>query len=222
MSSLTKLFTDIANALREKTGTTELIVAENFPSFIKSIKTPIDFVTQVEYLESTGTQYIDTLVNGTAKGTYEIKFSNMGSAVRDYEQYFGGDQNTTTPKLFNHRDYDSVMYEVNSEGKILFADSIEPHIVKVTNDGIYCDGTKVSDYTAGAWGTLSFYVFNSHGENTLISSMRLYYLKMYSDGVLVRDFVPALDNNVPCLYDKVSNKYFHNIGTGTFETGPVV
>lgn len=35
--TLTELFTNIANAIREKKGTTEKIVAENFPSEIESI-----------------------------------------------------------------------------------------------------------------------------------------------------------------------------------------
>ena len=36
--TLTDLFTAIANAIREKTGKTESIVAENFPSEIEAIE----------------------------------------------------------------------------------------------------------------------------------------------------------------------------------------
>lgn len=41
-STLTDLFTDIADAIREKTGGTETIIADNFPEAIDSILTPTD------------------------------------------------------------------------------------------------------------------------------------------------------------------------------------
>ena len=47
--------------------------------------------------------------------------------------------------------------------------------------------------------------------------MKLYYCQIYENDVIVRDFVPALDsNNVACLYDRVSQTFFYNAGTGTF------
>ena len=48
------------------------------------------------------------------------------------------------------------------------------------------------------------------------ASGKIYYCKIYDNNQLVGDFVPALDeNNVPCLYDKVSSQYFYNTGAGT-------
>ena len=48
--------------------------------------------------------------------------------------------------------------------------------------------------------------------------MRIYYCKIYDGDTLVRDFIPVLDetNQTPCLYDKVSETYFYNQGTGDF------
>lgn len=44
-----------------------------------------------------------------------------------------------------------------------------------------------------------------------------YYTKIWKNNELVRDFVPALDDNdVPCMYDNVSQTYFYNQGTGQF------
>ena len=56
------------------------------------------------------------------------------------------------------------------------------------------------------------------------SFMRLYALKLYVDGDLVRDYIPVLDiNDRPCLFDKVSNTFFYNQGTGEdFIPGPEV
>ena len=45
----------------------------------------------------------------------------------------------------------------------------------------------------------------------------MYYLKIYESNVLVRDFVPALDNNnVVCLYERIEDKFYYNLGSGTF------
>lgn len=50
--TLTELFTNIANAIREKKGTTESIVAENFPEEIESItggENPLDYFTGLSH-----------------------------------------------------------------------------------------------------------------------------------------------------------------------------
>lgn len=45
-NDLTTLFTDIADAIREKTGSTDIIVADDFPETIESIETKIDYVNE--------------------------------------------------------------------------------------------------------------------------------------------------------------------------------
>ena len=53
--------------------------------------------------------------------------------------------------------------------------------------------------------------------NTNSAVGKIYSAKVTINGELVRDFLPALDtSNVPCLYDKISKKYFYNSGTGNF------
>ena len=49
----------------------------------------------------------------------------------------------------------------------------------------------------------------------------IYSAKIYDNGALVRDFIPALDGgNIPCMYDRITNQYFYNQGTGDFIAGP--
>lgn len=46
---------------------------------------------------------------------------------------------------------------------------------------------------------------------------RIYYFKIYQSDELVLDLIPVLDqDNVPCMYDKVTDTFFYNQGTGTF------
>ena len=47
--------------------------------------------------------------------------------------------------------------------------------------------------------------------------VKIYYFKIFKNGMLVFDGIPALDeNNKPCLYDKVTQKPFYNQGSGEF------
>ena len=49
------------------------------------------------------------------------------------------------------------------------------------------------------------------------SYMRLYSFKIYQNGSLIRNFIPVLDNSgVACLYDKVGGQYYYNQGVGEF------
>ena len=52
--------------------------------------------------------------------------------------------------------------------------------------------------------------------------MKVYYLKIWQDNTLIRNFIPVIDkNDVPCLYDEVSGELFYNAGSGNFLYGEV-
>lgn len=61
----------------------------------------------------------------------------------------------------------------------------------------------------------SLYVFarNNNGAPDAYSASRLYFLKIWQDGALVRDFRPCLKNGVAGLYDEVSKRIFYSLGT---------
>ena len=46
---------------------------------------------------------------------------------------------------------------------------------------------------------------------------RFYGMQMYENGVLIRDFMPALDKQgTPCVFDKVEKKVYYSNGTQDF------
>lgn len=61
--------------------------------------------------------------------------------------------------------------------------------------------------------TKSCYLFNANNYKYI---GKVYYFKMYDNGTLVRDFIPVVRNldNKPGLYDKVTDTFFTNAGTG--------
>ena len=80
--------------------------------------------------------------------------------------------------------------------------------------------------------TYNAYVFsiNDNGSPMNIDlanlTMKLYSLKIWDNGTLVRDFVPCVNKEgVAGLYDITPGavkKFYANDGTGTFEAGPVL
>jgi hypothetical protein len=63
------------------------------------------------------------------------------------------------------------------------------------------------------------YLFAGRSSGSMWRRVRatLYSLRLTVGGVMVRDFIPALNpEGVPGLYDRVSKTFFTNIGSGTF------
>ena len=181
---------------------------------------------QLEYIESTGTQCIDTGISGGVNAEYEIQFNPL-TAFKQYETYFGGDITPPVPKVI----YENSRIELQTyQGSHVAASTAMNTIltIKYNSDATAdCNGTAItsSAFTAGAgWGTLPFYIFRSNQESTLYATMRLYALKMWTDSVLMRDFIPAKrkSDGMIGLYDLVSGTFFTDANGGNFTGGDEV
>jgi hypothetical protein len=176
---------------------------------------------ELDYIQSSGTQWIDTGVNGDGLGTFEIKFNTLGTMERPFEMYFAGRAATTTVKIYENAGDHNIVAQQDPNVWVLFpAIDTKDHVIKVSEEGIYKDGTKIVDYTPGAWGPKSYIIANSQDEN-IPASMKIYYLKMYTDGMLVRDYIPCYrkSDNVTGLYDLVNNQFYVSIGSENFIKG---
>lgn len=191
----------------------------------------IKAIRPIKYLESTGTQYIDT----------GFKPSNNTRIVLDIEMgdlqgfIYGARKASTSSDMFFLYAYTSgnkknVRRGYASNNPILSADDTLPYRrLFIDNNkrvlNIYEDDTAIitNTLTAATFDTsVSLYLFscNTNGSEGNFSAGKIYSCKIYEDGVLVRDFIPALDaNNVPCLFDKVEGKCYYNAGTGQFIAG---
>lgn len=89
---------------------------------------------EVEYIQSTGTQYIDTGVNGGEKMAFQIKLNTLGSKFVAYEQYFAGDKSSIGVKMYESSG--NVSFQNGSTNTNLYALSDnDNHIVEFTNEG---------------------------------------------------------------------------------------
>ena len=197
---------------------------------------------QLEYIQSTGTQWIDTGVYGKTTTGIDMKFRQLSST--SYSGIFGGrtsyyangftyfntDVGSTSKKLFQM---------ANAQNSITLTD-VAPYYFSVDttltiNNGhlTLTDGTYTSEYTNTAASTpfttvYTIYLFGVNDHGTLGDSykynLRVYYFKIYDGETLVRHLIPVQrkSDNVVCMYDLVTNEFFTNQGTGSFTAGPVI
>lgn len=184
------------------------------------------YIDYCEYLESTGTQYIDTGIKGSS--ILRVVCDVSGFPNTKYSQaIFGARSGVNGSDLFvflaaedmkaYRSDYKASKpaYVGNYTGRF--------QLDKNRNVTTAAGGATLTDTSEGAFTSLySIYLFgcNTAGSHTLKAiGVRIYSCQMYENDVLVRDFWPCIaPDGTACLYDKVSRQYFENAGTGEFVT----
>lgn len=172
---------------------------------------------RVEYLESTGTQYIDTGIKPTISQKYEIKYSV--SDITTNQVIFG----TRTSGIFQ-TSTNQIYLNINDNKKRFFAGNI------VTENDIQINIIQTDIFTANSGnydstGTKNFFIFALNNIDTpaALVTARIYSFKIYDNDVLVRDYIPVLnENNVAGLYDLVNKQFYGNSGTGSFQYGNII
>lgn len=174
--------------------------------------TPLPYDAEVEYLESTGTQYFDTGVTpkkeniqswGLFQTNTEVPFGCLNfSIVSGYHRFF-----TKAGMSFGQNQGKFHTWKLNSSNKELLLDGKKV----ATNVG-----------TVDAVGNLWLF---GRSDTGVKGKVRLYFFKEEDqNGNPVFDFifvrVGPRENCVGCMYDRVSGKLFRNSGTGDFIIGP--
>ena len=189
-----------------------------------------DGYTAVDYLQSTGTQWINTEITPSQDTKVIIKFMANGWG---YESLIGGRATVSSKDQF------ITYFDSASGGRFLFVmDGMSPAITYkgFRLDTIYTaelSGTKmeftledgtipvtsevtISDFSS----TVPMLLFKAQNVNGTGLIGKVYFCKIYHQDNLVRDFQPCLDaNGKPCMFDLVSQKPFYNVGTGSFTWG---
>lgn len=177
----------------------------------------------IEYLESTGTQYIDTglnIVNSQAiKYEGSLRYTTSGSRQLQGNiqgRYFGLNSNSKLEIGPNNTsdvdglDWNDISFEhLNGVLRMTINNSItiqRDFSLNLVSKGIY------------------LFALNSSNEIAdYFCKERIKYFKIYVDDVLVRDYIPVLDkDNVPCLYDKIEKKFYYSKTDTEFIPGPLL
>ena len=165
------------------------------------------------YIESTGTQYIDTGVGKRDAYGYAIEFKSTGiakymSVGYNLDMIFGcnGNDNYDTKLWFgynlnNNTGRNSI--QIRNQA-FYFMDYIaletyygNKHKVTIYNHEIYYDDNKIGTYNDKSfYSNTKLYIFASRSDTSnraeFFSKTQLYYLKIYDkDNRLLRDFIPC-------------------------------
>ena len=168
----------------------------------------------VEYLESTGTQYIDSGVLSTnAKIEISFKFNRISGKsevlVNCKIGTFGwfGLMSTGVITL------DGQNFNIDYNVRHNFVLEYKNGIIKATDE---LGNTKQQSTVVNT----NFTLFDEGSRRRFPSYVNLYYTKIYDNDTLVRDYIPVIDSSErPCLFDKVSKECYYNQGTGEFLYG---
>ena len=194
--------------------------------FTYQVKLPNGY-TGCEYLESTGTQYIDTGYYATNTSGINIDYAYTAEGNAGLCGIFQG-QAPRTDTLFITTLNGQTSTEIYLISQGAEATNNTPpgigtkHNAKINyfNNGklIIDDGRQWNNGTNGVVSSRTIKLFcRDNGGNLAYTNARIYISLMSEGGNLVRHFVPCLDNNnVPCMYDAVEKQTYYNAGTGTF------
>ena len=179
--------------------------------------------TRLEYIESTGTQYIDTGVIGSSnvRTVVDFKVDSLGSG---------------TTFVFGSQGTDSVRYTLGMTSAGVFRSdygtqlssgpsvSLEARYLADKNGNVCAIGTDTIINTASTFtGTTNIYLFGRSYSSISYSKINLYSCQIYINDVLTRDFIPCKNaDGVVGLWDDVNSLFYANAGTGTFTAGPVI
>lgn len=186
--------------------------------------------TLLEYLESSGTQFIDTgVLLDTSCGVNVTAANTALNNNADGICIYGAQVNAETLRFrmtiycepivsqnvawVGIGDFNSMVYDKNVDTSIM-------HTYFLNNEEFAFDGVALFETNATPFENTSrtSYLFALNAETVYHFIGRIASAVFYKNGSKVRDFIPVLRNadGVPGMFDRVSKQFFANDGTGTF------
>lgn len=183
--------------------------------------------TQLEYIEGTGTQYIDTgiIPSYQTKVTADIEITEVVTNGTPFACR-GSNATATDPNGYGFITPTETTLRSTFFGTYLDAtcDSVLQRFVVVKDKNVLTALGKTIQNTASTGvGVSNLVVFgmNTNGTVSQIQKMKLYSMSIAESSVNIRNFVPCKDSSGTVgLYDTISKSFFGNAGTGTFVAGP--
>ena len=193
----------------------------------KQIQLPCK-INYINFLQSSGTQYIDTGFMPTQNTRVVCQVS--GFPKTSYSQsVFGTRTSSSSSDRFGFiaaedlAAYRSDFYNnnVGFDSSVTFNGAF---VIDKNKAATTLGGSASKSNTSGVFTSkypMFLFGYNTAGALSMpATALAVYYCQIYESDVLVRDLWPCLDEGgVACMYDKVSKTYYYNAGTGEFIAG---
>lgn len=186
--------------------------------------------TQVEYLESTGTQYIDTGIYPSNNTKVEVVFS---TSSKPDQFLYGARTAITNPEEGHYTNVcllENIIYcgfDTNNQSYDCTYNSDKNTVVN-SQDGLYLNGTLITTYAEATFTSQrSMYLFGLHessGVELHKFNGKIYSFKTYESGTLTHNLIPCTrdTDSKPGMYDTMTDTFMTNAGTGEFMAGAEV
>lgn len=181
--------------------------------------------TEVQYIQSTGTQYVDTEFIPNANTRIFMDVENPSHPSNG--SYFGArsivsatDPNANVMVIMSSGGLRSDYYGNNVSTNTYPSGR---HIIDKNKNIVTIGNTSIVNAGSTGSSTYALFIFgtNTAGAFSLAGYLKLYSCQIYDNGTLIRNYIPCINPDGEAgLYDTVNSKFYGNAGTGVFFAGP--
>ena len=194
-------------------------------------------VVRLEYIEGTGTQYIDTGFKPTGDTRVTTTIVPASESTTETFGVFGGrtSNSNNTFCLWQIKGQFRTDYGATSSNKDISVTASGTITVDKNMGTTTINGVVSTAYHSSFTSTNTLVLFGINGgsgstfpgSDTVDSRLfkgRMFETCVYDNGTLVRNLIPAKRNSDGAIgmYDTVHNQFYGNSGTGSFVAGPEI
>lgn len=177
--------------------------------------------TKLDYIQSSGTQYINTGFKPNQNTRCVIDIENLSSA----QASFFGARASQTAASFTYFSLTATTGRSDygtSKQPMSFTNTVGRYTVDQNKNVCTANGVTATGTANTFQLTNNLYLMAVNQADAAIQNakLKLYSAKVYDNGTLVRDFIPCKNaSGAIGLWDNVNSVFYANAGTGTFSTG---
>lgn len=185
--------------------------------------------TALEYIQSSGTQYIDTgfKPQGSSRCVVDVDLVE----ATGFMGVFGGRTSNRRASFAMWQIQGGFRYDYSGNKPEIYRSNSGRMTIDANGGRFYIDGSlaaSASDSTFSSTGNLILFSVSTGDNDGAIDPRmakgKLYSCQIYDNGAQIRGFVPAKrdSDGAVGMYDTVGQSFYTNAGKGAFEAGPIV
>lgn len=178
---------------------------------------------EIPYIESTGTQYIDTGIAPTINTRFEVDFQ---PTTQGQDDGVIGCVDPNACIVYTASTVYGSFKQGTGASTTVNTTVMARHTASISNGLFVLDGTSHTFSAVSSFSTTQkvlLFALSYAGASGGVygkSSCRMYAAKIYSGDTLLRDYIPCKNaSGVVGMYDIVGGAFYKNAGTGVFASG---
>lgn len=188
-----------------------------------------DEYREVTYIQSTGTQYIDTGIIPTSNSKAEVKYAVNAIGNTACGIFGSADSDITTRfQIYQNSNINNGI----GGGYVRMTEDTDIHVsvLDAKNLKVYYDGVEQSA-TTGTFSnnpmpnnTITLFARHTGDSSFNCGKCKIYYVKIWENDELIGYYIPAqrISDNVCGMYNLVNNTFLVNNGSDSFTSGETV